>query len=144
MICKVVLDESVRLHQVRDASNLGIFPQALESVEVAGLGLEDVNQDISVIDGHPKAVLESDRALVALVELLADVVGEVVGYAVDVGGRGAFADDKVLESGLLDVAHIDYLNVTGLAVLKTLDDSVYELVGHSYAVRGRPKMSGRP
>ena len=65
-----------------------------------------------------------------LARLLFDIVDELVGNAQHVGGRGAFANHEVLESGFVELAHIDDTDVACLAVLKTFDDDFYKFVCH--------------
>ena len=110
--------------------NLSVFPKAFETVEFACLTLEDVDKEVSVIDGYPLSVLQSHDALAMLTRLLFDIVDELVGNAQHVGGRGAFANHEVLESGFVELAHIDDTDVACLAVLKTFDDDFYKFVCH--------------
>ena len=119
-----------KLVEVGDACDAGIFPQALETVELACLALEDVDEEVSVVDGYPLAVLQSHDALTMMARLVLDMVNELVGDAQHVGGGGAFADHEILECGFLEIAHVDDLNVAGLAVLKSFDDDVYQFVCH--------------
>ena len=113
------------LVEVGDWGDPGILPEAFEAIEFACLALEDVDQGIAVVDGHPLAVLQSDDTLPMLSVVLLNVIDQPGGDAQDVGGGGAFAYDEVLEGGFLDVAHVDELEITGLAVLKTFDDYFY-------------------
>ena len=45
-----------------------------------------------------------------------------IGDTIYLGGRGAFANHEVLERGLFELAHVDDLDVVGLAILQTLDN----------------------
>jgi len=114
-----------KLVEVGDFGDLGVFPKAFEAVEFARLALEDVDKDVSVVDSHPLAVAQTHDTLLAMARLFLDGIDEPVGNAQDVGGGGAFADNKVLEGGFFEVAHVDDLQVARLAVLKTFDDNVY-------------------
>ena len=45
------------LVEVGDLGNLSVFPKAFETVEFACLTLEDVDKEVSVVDGYPLSVL---------------------------------------------------------------------------------------
>ena len=113
------------LVEVGDLGYLGIFPEAFETVEVASLTLEDVDEEVSVVDGYPLSVLQTHDALTMLARLLFDIVDELAGNAQHMGGRGAFADYEVLECCFVELTHIDDTDVVCLAVLKTFDDYFY-------------------
>lgn len=113
------------LVEVGDWGDLGIFPKAFEAIEIARFALEDVDKQITIVDGYPLAVLQSDDSLSMLSVVLLNIIDQTGGDAQDVGGGGAFAYYEVLEGGFLDVAHVDELEITGLAVLKTFDDYFY-------------------
>lgn len=113
-----------RLKQIRDLGDFGILPKTLQSVEVARFGLEYMHKHVTVVNCHPQAVLKAHHSLVALFGVFLDVVGQVVGNAVNVCRRGALANYEVLEGSFLDFAHIYHLDVAGLTILQSLHDSV--------------------
>jgi len=110
--------------QIWDHCDFCILPKALKTVEVACLGLEDMYQNVAIVHSDPESILETHYALLLLFAMIFDIVRKIVGYAVDMGRRCAFTHYEILEGRLFDVAHVDYLNVSGLAVLKTLDYSI--------------------
>lgn len=110
--------------QILDLGDDGILPKGLKTVELAGLMLEDVYQDVSIIHCDPESVLSTYRTQMGKLFLFFDVVGHAVGDAGNMGGGIAFADDEILEGGLLKMPHVDDLDVMGLGLLQALDDGL--------------------
>lgn len=113
------------LIKIWDLGDCCIFPKRLQSIEVAGLWLEDVDECIAVVNGNPLAVLHADLSLMTLAQMVTDEVGQSVGDTVDMNRGRSFADNEILERGFLELAHVDNLYVLSLAILKAFDDFFY-------------------
>lgn len=101
-------------HLGRKIQSRRVAPQLLKAVEVALAGLEDVDNDVSEVDQHPRALigaLDSDRRQTGLLELELDLLGDRTYLAVVASG----ADDEVIGDND-EFTNVDSDDVLGLLV----------------------------
>ena len=113
------------LVEIWNLSDYGILPERFQSIEIAGLWQEDMDKDVTIVNGYPLTVLHADLSLMTLTHVVADIIGQSVGDTIDVDRGRSFADDEILERGFLELAHINDLYVLCLTVLEAFDDFLY-------------------
>ena len=72
----------------------GIGPETLEFVVVAGLGIEDVNDHVPVVEQHPLGVIFAFASKRPLIDRLLEGVLHVLNQALDVATRSTGSDEE--------------------------------------------------
>ena len=95
----------------------GVAPQAFEVVERPGVGLEDVDDHVSVVEEHPLGFGDALLPGGASFETVLDFLGDFVGEALHLSVGGAGGDDE--NSGdLQKVPYVEQHDIGRLLVVQ--------------------------
>ena len=116
----------MRLVEVRNVLQLGVVPEVLKVVVVAGVGHEDVHHHRAVVHGHPQGVLASGDGRRALAAFLEGKLLDRVGHGLYLLRRTAGADDEMARRRRDDVREVGDGDFAALLFLYAFDDAFYE------------------
>lgn len=117
-------------------SSVGIAPKLLQVIKCPGLGMKNMNDGVEVVHTYPFGMLSSfDMGRVDFLLRFQPSL-DVARNRSDLGGGIAFADNKVICRGILQVPQVQKYNVFAFYIGDTVDDQVLEAVGYGFCLQG--------